>query len=126
MLKNLVFSQPPDGVSDEDFNAWYDAHLHEILAVPGFRAAQRFRLEPVVEDPDSPAQYRFLAIFELEGDAHELFAEQARQGLNTRESYVELKKSDPTSMPPLPEWWDGVRFASWICTPVGDRVETPA
>lgn len=123
MSKNLVFSQPPEGVSDEEFGEWYDAHLYEILAVDGFVSAQRFRLEPVVQDEGSPNQFRFLATFELEGDAKEIFAEQERQGLNTRQSYVDFKDANPDSKPPLPTWWDGVRFASWVLTPIGDRVD---
>ena len=51
---HLVFSKPPESVSDEEFNRWYDAHLDEILAVPGFRSAKRFRLEGIVNPEVSP------------------------------------------------------------------------
>jgi hypothetical protein len=118
---NIVFARPPEGVSDQDFNDWYDAHLHEILAVPGFLAAQRFELKPAVVDPDAPAPYRFLALFELDGDADEIMAGQKRLGLDTKESYVEYKKTD-TAGPPLPDWWDRVTFASWTADAVGERV----
>ena len=40
----IVFSYVPDGVTDEEFSEWYDAHLPEILSIPGFVSAQRFRL----------------------------------------------------------------------------------
>ena len=123
MSKNLVFSQPPEGASDADFNEWYDEHLYEILAIPGFTAAQRFKLEPQVQESGTPNEFRYLAIFEIEGDAKAIFDEQARQGLNTRQSYVDFKRDNPDSRPPLPTWWDGVRFASWILTPIGERVE---
>ena len=44
----IVFSRRPDGVSEEDWNTWYDAHLHEILAIPGFVSAQRFAIDQLV------------------------------------------------------------------------------
>ena len=54
---HLVFSDPPAGVSDDEFNVWYDEHVQEILAVPGFdlSAAMRSRrssdrMDPAVSD----------------------------------------------------------------------------
>ena len=70
MAKNIhiVFSQPPDRISDEEFNRWYDPHLDEILVVPGFVSAQRYRLEAMVEKPGTSVPYGFLSLYELEGD----------------------------------------------------------
>lgn len=39
----LVFSKPPEGLSDEEYNRWYDFHLGEILVAPGFVAASTAR-----------------------------------------------------------------------------------
>ena len=36
---HLVFSKPPEGMPDEEYNQWYDSHLAEILVVPGFVSA---------------------------------------------------------------------------------------
>jgi hypothetical protein len=119
---NIVFSEPPAGVVDEDYNRWYDAHLHEILSIPGFVAAQRFNITPAVVDPDAPADYRFLALFELDGDPAEIMKEMAAMGLSTKESYVEYKRNNPGDVA-LPTWWDGVRFGSFNCIPVGERIE---
>jgi hypothetical protein len=47
----IAFSRMPDEVDEAEFNAWYDAHLDEILSIPGFVSAQRFRLEPVLSPP---------------------------------------------------------------------------
>jgi hypothetical protein len=33
---HLVFSKPPEAISDDEYNRWYDFHLGEILVVPGF------------------------------------------------------------------------------------------
>jgi hypothetical protein len=121
----LVFGQPPEGVSDEDFNEWYDAHLPEILSIPGFESAQRYRLDPVVVSSEPAAPYRYIAVFELEGDPGVIMEAMESMGLRSRDSYVEFKQ-DETGGPELPEWWDRVTFASWMCLSVGERVESDA
>ena len=46
-FKMLVFSQPFPG-REEEFNAWYTGrHLDDLCALPGFTAAQRFKLHSV-------------------------------------------------------------------------------
>lgn len=52
---------------DDEFNDWYDnIHVPEILALPGFLAAQRFR---VGEAQIGPApSHRYLALYEFEAD----------------------------------------------------------
>ena len=47
---HLVFSKPPEAISDEEYNRWYDFHLGEILVVPGFVSARRYRLQTVKGD----------------------------------------------------------------------------
>ena len=62
---HLVFSDPPAGVTEGEFNEWYDAHVQEILAVDGWVAATRYRLEAVV-GADQTGGYRFLSLYELD------------------------------------------------------------
>ena len=117
----LVFSDPGEGVSDEEFDAWYEAHLKEILSIPGFKAAQRYRLAAAGEGgPDVPA--RRVVVYEVDREPAALQAEMARMGLISADSYAELKKT-ATDPPPLPAWWSQVRFASWYFFPIGERVE---
>ncbi len=118
---NLVFSEPPEGVTEEEFNAWYDAHLDETLSVPGFVAAQRFRLDPWSEHPEDQ-QFRFLAVFELEGELEAIMAEMERMRMSRPELYIEMKKTD-TKGPPIPAWWPDIRWGSWHCRALGERVE---
>lgn len=117
---HIVLSKPPEGVSDEEFNRWYDAHLDEILSVPGFVAATRYRLEPVVEDPDVP--YGFLAVYELEGDPDAAIKALEEHGYGNKDSYAALKEVDSGTLE-MPEWFTQARFASWNCIPLGERVE---
>jgi hypothetical protein len=62
--------------------------------------------------------WRYLTVYEVEGGFDELARALEGASLGTKESYAELKAVD-ASGPELPAWWDGVRFASWNCTPVG-------
>jgi hypothetical protein len=64
----LVLSNAADG-RDDEFNDWYtDVHLHDVLAVDGFVAAQRFRLADAQLQPDRPAPHRYLAVYEIDAD----------------------------------------------------------
>jgi hypothetical protein len=47
---HLVLSKPPEAISDDEYNRWYDFHLGELLVVPGFVSARRYRLQ-TVKDP---------------------------------------------------------------------------
>jgi len=117
----IVFSRFPDEVGEDEFNEWYDAHLPEILSIPGFVSAQRYRLEPVVVDDDAPVSYRYMALYEIEGDLEQLLVEMKRLSLGTRDSYADRKAAGDEG-PALPPWWDEVRFASWNCIAMGERV----
>lgn len=122
----IVFSALPEGASPEDFNAWYDAHLPEILSIPGFVAVQRYELEPAVADERISDSYRYIALFEIEGDPDVAMDEMAKRNLSTTDSYVTLKEDEADTGPALPQWWASARFASWTAVPVGPRVVTPS
>ncbi|MFN3232835.1 MAG: hypothetical protein ACE363_11860 [Alphaproteobacteria bacterium] len=58
----VVQSEPTEG-NEDAYNDWYDnVHLGEVLTVPGFVAAQRFK----VQDGSEGLQY--LALYELDTD----------------------------------------------------------
>jgi hypothetical protein len=59
-----VLTRPVKGREDE-YNNWYtERHLDDVLAVPGFSAAQRFKIkgDPVRADPF----WSYLAIYEMD------------------------------------------------------------
>lgn len=57
-----VTSRPVEG-RDEEFNHWYDnTHVHEVLALPGFKACSRFVREIPGEAPE------YIAYYEMETD----------------------------------------------------------
>ena len=76
----IVMSDPKPG-EDEAFNRWYsNVHLPDVLTVPGFVAAQRFRF---LDHPAlAPCPHRYLAIYEVLAEvAPGAFAElRARAG----------------------------------------------
>ena len=86
----IVYSRCPDGVSAEDWNTWYDAHLHEILAIPGFVSAQRFAIDQLVGAGEGPG-WTHIALYEVEGGFEQLAAEMIRMSLGSAEAYIELK-----------------------------------
>ena len=71
---HLVFSKPPEAISDEEYNRWYDFHLGEILVVPGFVSARRYRL-PTVKGDWTPSGHRYLSAYEIEGDPRDVMTE---------------------------------------------------
>ena len=68
----LVLSNPVADKTDAEFNDWYDnVHLSEVLAVPGFVAAQRYAISPEQMADPAGASHRYVAIYEVEGGATE-------------------------------------------------------
>ena len=60
----LTLTEPPPGMTEEEFNAWYDSeHLPERLSIPGFRSARRW-----VADC-KPGEGKYLATYELDSPA---------------------------------------------------------
>ena len=67
----LAFTNPVAGKEDE-YNAWYDEHhLKDVINVPGFVSARRFRLAATQFEFNTvtPA-YRYLALYEI--DTHDI------------------------------------------------------
>jgi hypothetical protein len=105
---HLVFSKPPASISDDQFNDWYGAHLAEILVVPGFEAARRYRLETVVS-ANTLGEFTFLSAYEIEGDP--------TQVMKNLDVEVASGRMD------LPSWFPDIRFASFNCTTHGNDTE---
>ena len=63
----VVHTRPSSPEREDEFNAWYDeTHVPEVLALPGFVSAKRYRLVPgpgVGTPPANP----YLVVYELEG-----------------------------------------------------------
>jgi hypothetical protein len=103
---HLVFSKPPEWLSETEYNRWYDFHLGEILVVPGFVAARRYRLQVTVGAAPL-SQHTFLSLYEIEGDPAAVMGE--------------LDKEIESGSMHLPEWFPEIRFSSFNGLSLGNR-----
>jgi hypothetical protein len=103
----VVLSNAQDG-TDEQFNRWYtETHLGDILTLPGYAAAQRFKLsETQLAMGDPP--YRYLAIYEV--DAEDVAS--AAEALRANSGRMVI---DPAL--------DRSCTVAWFYTPITERVE---
>ena len=63
----VVMTNPADG-PDEEFNEWYsNTHVQEVVVIPGFVSAQRFKLS--AEQAGGTNEYDYLAIYEIEAES---------------------------------------------------------
>jgi hypothetical protein len=75
----LVFTNPVEGAEDA-YNSWYnEQHLADVVKVPGYVKAERFKFAPV---GGGEPQHRYLAIYTVETDDLEATAAalKARSG----------------------------------------------
>ncbi len=82
----IVFTEPTPGREDE-FNAWYDeVHLRDVLEIPGFVAAQRFRLsEAQIDGAGEAAPARYVAIYEIDAESVEPVLASLAEGTDKME-----------------------------------------
>ena len=62
-----VFTNAAEG-RDDEFNDWYsNIHVQEVVEIPGFVSAQRFKLSD--EQMGGGSDYRYLAIYDVEANS---------------------------------------------------------
>ena len=73
-------TNPTSPEQEAEYNRWYGTdHYKDVLGVPGFVAAQRFRLAPVQYDKSGPDRsqkvgdvgkhpYKYLSLYEIDTD----------------------------------------------------------
>ena len=89
----VVRARPVSQERDGDLNDWYDGtHIPELLAVPGFVSARRYRL---VGDDGAP---EYLAIYDIEADD---LAAPVRE-LRRRSAAGETTRTDALQLDPPP------------------------
>lgn len=70
----LVYSRPFPG-KDDEYNEWYDnTHIPDVLSIPGIVSAQRYDLRQLAREQGTEPEYRYLTIYEIEGDPDEAMA----------------------------------------------------
>ena len=107
--KMVVMSRPTAGREDE-YNEWYqNVHLGELVALPGFTSARRFRYARSLVEGDA---YPYMSIYEIETDdidaALNTLRSTAERGALTMSDAIDL--SDTSAV--VYEEFGAVVFAS--------------
>jgi hypothetical protein len=92
---------------DEEYQRWYDeVHIPDMLKVPGFVAAQRFR---IARNVTGKTEFPYVAIYEIEADS----PEAAVGAMGAAIASGQVRMSDTV---------DITSSQGFICEPIGERV----
>jgi hypothetical protein len=98
----LALANPTNDDVHHEFNQWYDdVHAREVLALDGVHSCRRFRLAPSQIMPgDDAAGRQYLALYEVEVDDWQTFADAMQQGFAEGKITVntDLLQIDPMVM----------------------------
>jgi hypothetical protein len=102
----VVLTNPTPG-KEAEYNEWYNKqHIPDVLNVPGFVCAQRFRLADTQNGGDAKA-YKYLALYEIEtSDLAGVFKElAARRGTAdiVMSDAIDLKGANACAFTPVAE-----------------------
>jgi hypothetical protein len=110
----LVLGNAVDG-QDAEFNSWYDEHVAEIIQLPGFVSATRFRyLEP--GSAGVPCPCRYLTVYEIADGKFETARDAMAQLQVDRRVAIEEGRLPPA---PLSDAMDPTGVQNWWFTQVG-------
>jgi hypothetical protein len=104
----VVLSEPPAGLPEDEINSWYDLHVRQILALPGFVAAERFALRFVRGSAGEAPGFTYYVRYEIEGDFDR--------------AWMALREAVDSGRMDIPDWLSQVRSAGWEGSPLGGRV----
>jgi hypothetical protein len=96
---------------DADFNTWYDSiHVPDVLRLPGFVRARRYRIQPGPAQNDA-APHEFVTLFEIEGDPAAALAalHEAAPAMDLADGLLDLE-----------------HVRGWLLTPVSESPATPS
>jgi hypothetical protein len=100
----VVLSRPPAGVTDDEYDSWYDTHVREVLGLPGFVAAQRLHLEFVSATTEPATRFTFLTRYEIDGSFDD--------------AWRALRAAVDGGRMTFCDWFGGVESQGWRGTPV--------
>lgn len=104
----VVLTNPTAG-KDAEFNEWYNKqHIPDVLNVPGFVCAQRFRLADT-QMGGAESKHKYLALYEIETDD----VAKALKDLQSRIGTDDMIMSDAIDMKEV---------SAFIFTPVAEKV----
>jgi hypothetical protein len=100
----IAFSDPKEGMEDE-FNEWYDnQHVPDLMKLPGFVRASRYKLAEGVDTPTGPNAspaapngQRYVVIYEIEADDVAYVPGAIRAGIKAGEVILKPVMNDLNS-----------------------------
>ncbi len=105
----VVMTNPNEG-KEAEFNEWYNRHhIPDVLNVPGFVCAQRFRIADTQMGGEASKAYKYLALYEIETDD----LAGVLKDLRARGGTPEIVPSDAIDMK---------NVGTFIFTPVAEKV----
>ncbi|MGH7914389.1 MAG: hypothetical protein ACREPW_07040 [Candidatus Binataceae bacterium] len=105
----VVLSNPTTPGQEAEYNEWYNkVHIADVLNVPGFVAAQRFKLAEA-QFADGVPSHRYLALYEIESD-------------DPKASLKELEKRVGTADMMMSDGIDMKGISIGLFKPVAERV----
>ena len=105
----VVLSNPTTPGQEAEYNEWYNKiHIPDVLNVPGFVAAQRFKVADTQLGDGTPA-HRYLALYEIDTD-------------DIKGSLKELQKRVGTDDMVISNAIDMKGIVAAMFTPVAERV----
>jgi hypothetical protein len=104
----IVLSKPPEGVSAEEFNEFYDGHMREILELPGFVSAQRSGLT-LRGHRGEAFEYEYIVRYGIDGDLDATLA-GLREAVQAGRLY-------------FPDWFPSIRTAGFAVAPITETVK---
>jgi|HubBroStandDraft_6_1064221.scaffolds.fasta_scaffold916918_2 hypothetical protein len=107
----IVLSKPPEGVSGQEFNDWYDIHMREILELPGFVSAQRSALTLRGARGDA-FEYEYLVRYGIDGDLDATLA-ALREAVQSGRLY-------------FPEWFARIRTSGFEVRAITETIAAAA
>jgi len=95
----VVQSHPCDPAREDEYNEWYSkTHLPELLAVPGFVTARRYKVHNGGAAESDQPTHSYLAIYEIDADD---LADPVRE-LRARSAAGQTHTSDALRTDPPP------------------------
>ena len=105
----IVFTNPVEG-KESEYNDWYNRqHIPDVLNVPGFVGAQRFRLADAQMSRDDNRTHKYLAVYEIETD-------------DLAGTLKELRARGGTAEIVLSDAIDTKNVATYVFTPIAEKV----
>ena len=105
----FVFSAPPEGITAEEYEAWYYTHVRENVETGQLAAAHRWDLTASLVDPLLPPHATHLASYELTA------------GSKAMNALLDAAIADGRIV--LPPFFPGIKFASVSAAALTDRIE---